>query len=411
MADDEGRCQGHATTSTAMSAQPPRSFFEFLFSRRGAASLTALGLAVACACRIWWNERAAALGLGDGSAERSRRRRPIDHGALTRVLGGRPKYLHKSVSIEGFRMAAAFKPKPSDVYILTPPKTGTTWATMICHALRSSDYNEAVQFQDIYQVAPWDILAWDLNQDLDADQGWHPRLFKTHERLSAINRGARYLCMVRSVEAVALSWWNFLKDKEVPAVQPLSLSEFVHNKDFFDEGMRFGATIWEYYSEFYRARRLPQVLVLCYEDLEDDLRGHLGIIAEFMGLDPEKAEGAAAERVVRLCSRDSMRTMGSKFDESWAYRELQRVGRINNAETFAPSARVRPRRMPGGPRGPEEVLDSVAQRHLKERWRQGVYLRVGVSNYEEMRAELRAEVQRRRLGIFADPPPATLQFQ
>ena len=43
--------------------------------------------------------------------------------------------------------------------------------------------------QDIYQVVPWDQLAFDLGQDLDAEQVAFPRLFKSHLRLSSINRG------------------------------------------------------------------------------------------------------------------------------------------------------------------------------------------------------------------------------
>ena len=36
--------------------------------------------------------------------------------------------------------------------------------------------------KDIYQVSPWDQLAWDLGQDLGAEPSTAPRVFKSHLR-------------------------------------------------------------------------------------------------------------------------------------------------------------------------------------------------------------------------------------
>merc|ERR1712216_374731 len=202
--------------------------------------------------------------------------------SLTRAIGRRPTFPHQPFSSNGVSKAAAFEPRVSDVYILTPPKVGTTWMQMLCHALRTN--GQHLQFEDIYQVVPWDQMAWDLGQDLDSEQVAFPRLFKTHQRLSSINRGAKYLCLIRSVDEVALSWWHFLQPKNIPPLQRYhSASEFVFDKDFFAGGMRFGASIWEYYTEFAKAMHLPCVLVLCYEDLLGDLQSHLPVLAQFLG--------------------------------------------------------------------------------------------------------------------------------
>ena len=48
-----------------------------------------------------------------------------------------------------------FKPRPSDVFIVTFPKCGTTWMTQICHMLRGGDMN----FGEITEVCPWDEMA------------------------------------------------------------------------------------------------------------------------------------------------------------------------------------------------------------------------------------------------------------
>lgn len=85
--------------------------------------------------------------------------------------------------------------------------------------------------------------------------------------------------------------------------------------------MRFGAAIWDYYVEYAKCLDLPQVLVVCFGDLDANLEGELPRLAEFLGLPPLDAE--ATQRVLHLCSRQSMLEMSSKFDESWTYSELR----------------------------------------------------------------------------------------
>ncbi|CAE7422796.1 SULT1C4, partial [Symbiodinium sp. CCMP2456] len=204
---------------------------------------------------------------------------------------------------ESHARAAAFVPDPSDVFIATVPKSGTTLLQMLCHAIRTQGLH--TDFEDIYQVAPWDQMAWDLGQSLEAEQVARPRLFKSHLRLASLNRGAKYICSIREPEAVVRSWWRFLRQKDVPAVRCYtSISEFVYDKDYFAEGMRFGASLWDYYVEYAKCLDLPQLLVVCFEDLDSNLEGELPRLVEFLGLPPLDAE--ATQRVLHLCSRQSM---------------------------------------------------------------------------------------------------------
>lgn len=313
--------------------------------------------------------------------------------ALTQAVGKTVTFPHGSFSAEGVEHATNFQPRPSDVFILTPPKTGTTWMQMLCHALRTRGQHTA--FEDIYQVAPWDQMAWDLGQSLEDEQVANPRIFKSHQRLSSINRGARYLCMVRRPEDVLLSWWNFLRSKDVPPLRKYSsASEFVFDDEFFSKGMRFGATIWEYYVEFYKARHLPSVLVLCYEDLVTDLEGHLPVIARFLGL-PASELAALQEldtlkQVLHLTSRQGMSQMESRFDESWAFKELQRVGRMSDPSSFTPSTRVH------AVKTSAEQLSGPAQQFLAARWAEEVASQTGLQEYAELRAALMEEMERRK---------------
>ena len=48
-------------------------------------------------------------------------------------------------------ITSAWVPRPTDVVISTPPKTGTTWVQQIVHQLRTGG---DMDFEDIYQPIP-----------------------------------------------------------------------------------------------------------------------------------------------------------------------------------------------------------------------------------------------------------------
>ena len=52
---------------------------------------------------------------------------------------------------ESIRLGRAFKPRSSDVFIVTYPKCGTTWVTQIAHCLRTRG---DVSFGEITEVVP-----------------------------------------------------------------------------------------------------------------------------------------------------------------------------------------------------------------------------------------------------------------
>ena len=87
-----------------------------------------------------------------------------------------------------------FAMRPDDVLIATYPKTGTTWTMQVMHQIRCVAAGVAADgesFEEITEVVPWDVLALDCGQDLNASQGVKPRLFKSHESAETAARGGR----------------------------------------------------------------------------------------------------------------------------------------------------------------------------------------------------------------------------
>lgn len=71
-----------------------------------------------------------------------------------------------------------YKGRPGDVIITGPMKSGTTWVENILHQIRTKGDDSFERHHDlIWYIQNPKKPAFDLN----ADQKWTPRLFKTHQ--------------------------------------------------------------------------------------------------------------------------------------------------------------------------------------------------------------------------------------
>lgn len=126
---------------------------------------------------------------------------------------------------EGFQKGANFKPESTDVIISTASKCGTTWMQQICHGLRSGG---DMSFEEICLVVPCLEMAHDYGYtDLQAQQPFEPRMYKTHMWYPACPKGAgKYIIVARSAR-VEGSWRCV--DVRCPSDAALSFYHFLEN--------------------------------------------------------------------------------------------------------------------------------------------------------------------------------------
>eukprot|EP00037_Helgoeca_nana_P026224 m.294919 g.294919 ORF g.294919 m.294919 type:complete len:388 (+) comp27167_c2_seq10:4801-5964(+) len=380
--------------------------------------------------------------------------------AVCDVVGSlRPAFPHDAFSVESARLSSEMIPRRSDVFIATPPKTGTTWLQHSLHCLRVGcaatggaapppsfihtaftsrvDYaawvqwwatpdsrrpvdsaaadsatgeraletsetvqasslpwaERAMDYADLYQVAPWDQLAWDIGIDLNAEQPCNPRLFKSHLRLAHLTPGGKYIVTIRDPKPTIVSWYNFLRGKDVPPLRKYwqegggGVSAFAFDKDFVTEDMCFGATLWEYYKEAAACLADPAVLVIIYEDMLEDFEAQLRLIAAFLELTPSD------DVIATVCAMSTKQFMtlpehAGKFDETWSYRRMIELGRIADAQSFSiPTSRVMltPHK---------DKLDARAMAHLDTLW--AAELGAMHADFSALCSDVRTEHRRRR---------------
>jgi hypothetical protein len=228
-----------------------------------------------------------------------------------------------------------FSPRAGDIIISTPPKCGTTWMQMICALLvfqgtpdRSLDLISPcldMQTRDI-----GDVIA-----DLEAQQ--HRRFIKTHTPLDGLRDEAAvtYICVGRDPRDVAISWAHFqdnidlralfaareravgnedlaeiYRDWEPPPTDPLA--RFWRWVDESNEGelahVNLASTM-HHIATFWAVRERPNVVLVHYADLLQDLEGQMRYIAQRLDIDVDE------DRLFHLVAAARFDAMRERADE------------------------------------------------------------------------------------------------
>mmetsp|Transcript_9370 Transcript_9370/g.21311 ORF Transcript_9370/g.21311 Transcript_9370/m.21311 type:complete len:329 (+) Transcript_9370:75-1061(+) len=272
------------------------------------------------------------------------------------------------VSERSRQVAEAAKLRPTDVVVITFPKTGTTLLQQTCEQLRTGG---DMSFSEITERQPWLDFAWDCGQDIDAAQVAHPRLFKSHQLFSAINRGAKCLSMVRDPKAVLLSWFAFQKLKGRPLFVSLADANEYARAGNFEGANIFGTNVWDFYVELWEVRHEPNVLALCYETLVKDARSQLPAIARFIGV---PAGEDLLQRVEAMTSKAFMLEHQEQFDDHFIMEKGGEMGRA--AKVLEAGSKVTP--------GHKDVLTAETLAWLDQNWKTKVTPRTGLATYEDL---------------------------
>ncbi|NOC85672.1 sulfotransferase domain-containing protein [Ruegeria sp. HKCCD6428] len=189
---------------------------------------------------------------------------------------------------------SGFEIRPSDVFVCTPPKCGTTWTQTLVRMLITETAAPSVYDN---RVSPWldcgfrDRVA--QADELSAQR--HRRCIKTHTPLDGIafSPNAQYLVvhrhpvdvhfsMRRHVENMKHNWLDYLFPDDLSEAFDMFLNRPASSKGTDDLTLR---SIIHHFHSFCMYRDLPNIHFLHYAELSRDLPGQVARLARIMDIE------------------------------------------------------------------------------------------------------------------------------
>lgn len=202
----------------------------------------------------------------------------------------------------------AFVPRADDIYVVTYPRSGTTWMVYMLHLLVHPGRTE---FEHINEVCPWfeRSLSIGSHRAEDFEAVPSPRVFKSHLPWGWLPRPGRYVYVVRDGRDVAASYYQFYR----------RYLGFTGAFDDFFERFLDGQLQYRGWFEHVQGWRAhggdPDVCVVEYEALERDPAQVLGEVARFLGL---RVDTSAIQAAVQGASMEKMKAIEARFDHATA---------------------------------------------------------------------------------------------
>ena len=223
-----------------------------------------------------------------------------------------------------------FQANPSDIYLATLPKSGTTWIKALTLAIvnRTKYKNNSLSTHMLLSSNPHDCLPFIENEILRTNPTCvvenYPRIFATHTPYtslpqSVIDCGCRIVYMCRNPKDVLVSLFHFankLRDES------LGLITFDEAFKMFCKGVIPSGPYWDHVKVYHNAslEHPTKILFLTYDEMKVDTVNNVKRLSRFLGYPITEAEEAngVVQKIVKLCSFENL----SKVNKHGNLREV-----------------------------------------------------------------------------------------
>nr|XP_043622997.1 flavonol sulfotransferase-like [Erigeron canadensis] len=221
-----------------------------------------------------------------------------------------------------------FKPLPSDIYLATLQKCGTTWLKALVFAIvnrnhnyqiNGSDSSNPLLFINPHKLVP-DIEIEVIRMNPTYAEGHSPRLFSTHTPYTSlpeniVNFGCRIVYMCRDPKDVLVSLFYFANKLRDTSRGLMTIEEAF---EMFSKGISPGGPYWEHMKGYRKAslENPSKILFLTYENMKSDTVNNVKNLADFLGYpftEEEKSRGVM-EEIVSLCSFEKLSAVNKHGD-------------------------------------------------------------------------------------------------
>ncbi|KAF8084232.1 hypothetical protein N665_0728s0018 [Sinapis alba] len=243
-----------------------------------------------------------------------------------------------------------FQARPIDFFVCSYPKSGTTWLKALTFAIANRCASDSDQSsnpllkRNPHELVPFieGELPLFLQNDVVEDKG--NTLFSTHiphgllpESIS--KAGCKMVYIWRDPKDTFVSMWNFFQ-KERSDNGPLNTLE--ESFDMFCQGHSLYGPYLDHVMSYWKAyQETPdKVFFLKYETIRADPLPYVKRLAEFMGygFTAEEEEKGVVEKVVNLCSFESLKNVEANKGEKDKEDIKGKVSRDDVPSKFYPNS-------------------------------------------------------------------------
>ncbi|KAL5723301.1 hydroxyjasmonate sulfotransferase [Ranunculus cassubicifolius] len=226
-----------------------------------------------------------------------------------------------------------FHAQPTDLFLVTTPKSGTTWLKAMAYSLvnrvQSPDFdNHPLLSHNPHDLVPFlELKLYVDNNVPDFTNSLHPRLFSTHMPYnslpdSVVNSKCKVVYLCRNPGDTFISLWHFANKLRPKTLGDLSLEEAFKR---FCRGVSLYGPYWDHVLGYWKkSQEKPEnILFLKYEEIKEEPQVHLRRLAEFLGcpFSSKEEEEGAVEKILKLCSFENLSNL-----------EVNKNGKLSSGE-------------------------------------------------------------------------------
>ncbi|MCD7446634.1 hypothetical protein HAX54_012120 [Datura stramonium] len=222
-------------------------------------------------------------------------------------------WFHASILQATLFLAENFNAQPSDIYLCSSPKTGTTWLKALTFSIMTRDhFSEDDTTNPLLNQVPHNCVP-----TLEVDFYANPSFLDTE--LPVLATHVPYACLPPSIlesdckiiyicrepKDTFVSWWHY--DKKQQETFGIESGKTLEQEfKWFHDGKSMYGPYWDHVLEYLKESidRPERVFFLTYEDLKSDTLSYVKKFAEFMGkpFTEEELNQGAVEKIVARCN-------------------------------------------------------------------------------------------------------------
>ncbi|CAF1048168.1 unnamed protein product [Adineta steineri] len=225
-------------------------------------------------------------------------------------------------SFESLRYALEYEPSPDDLFIVTYPRSGTTWMQNIVYNLQTNGQPFDADREHFFAQNP----ALEIDGEIGIELMQRPAAIKTHLPMDRVpyHPLAKYICVIRNPKDVCISYYLLYNSwGDVPKF------EFNQFFQYFIDGRLPFNDYFDVLRSAWQRRNDKNVLLVSYEEMRTDLRSMICKIANFIDI---ALNDELLEKVLKYSSFDYMK---NKYDAERRLFEKNIIDNIEDKEAAA----------------------------------------------------------------------------